>query len=159
MVILTLVGFSLFPLFVWLEMEQSPWSIVAASNQRGGYLTWPGANLLRAFELLFQGRLMFASIFDLLFTLLFLALAFPVWRHLPRLFSYYYLTILLFYLMRMGPGTQPLLGMTRYVLVLFPAFIILGKWGKPPWIHWVIILSSVIFLLLFSSIFASWGVI
>ena len=159
MVAIALGGFSLFPLYVWLCMKQSPWTIMDALNTRGGYLTWPGANIIRSFELLFQGQLMTGSVFDLLFTLMFLALAVPVYRCLPKIYSYYYLTMMLFYLMRMGPGTQPLLGMTRYVLILFPAFMVMAKWGKRPWVNRLIIYPSIVLLLFFSSIFTSWGVI
>ena len=158
-VVLTITGFAIFPLYVGVGLGMSPWEIVVASNQRGGYLTWPGANIIRSIELLFQGKLMFASIIDLIFTLLFLALAIPVWRKLPKLYSYYYLTIMLFYLIRMGPGTQPLLGMTRYVLVLFPAFMVMGEWGTRPWLNRIILYPSIILLFLFAGIFTSWGVI
>ena len=159
MVALTLAGFAIFPLYVWVGMGQHPWTIVEALNLRGGYLTWPGANLLRSIELLLQGSLMTADVFDLLFTVLFFGLAVPVWRMLPKIYSGYYLTLLVFYLIRMGPGTQPLLGMTRYVLLLFPAFIILGIWGQRPWVNRLILYPSVILLIFMSSIFTLWGVI
>jgi hypothetical protein len=94
--------------------------------------------------------------FDLLFTLIFIAMVVPVWRLLPRLYGVYYVSMLALYLIRMGT-IHPLYAMTRYVLVLFPAFVLLGGWGRNPWINRAVLYLSWPLLLFMSGVFALWG--
>jgi hypothetical protein len=80
----------------------------------------------------------------------------PVWRRLPRIYSLYYLTFLGLYLIRISE-IETLLSVNRYVLVLFPAFIVMGAWGRNPVLHRIILYLSWIGLLYLSGQFAIWG--
>ena len=155
--ILALTGAGLFPLYVWLRMGLVPWTPLIIQDLRyHGSLAWPGANLLEAVRLLISGQSSLTNVLELVFTLLFLAGLVPVWLNLPKIYGIYYLTFIALYLTRMA-GTYPLLGMTRYVLALFPLFLLLGKWGCKPWVNRLILYPSWILLLFMSGQFALWG--
>ena len=49
-----------------------------------------------------------------------------------------------------------LMSQRRYVWVLFPAFILLARWGKRPWLDRAIVLISLLGLGLFTAMFANW---
>jgi hypothetical protein len=44
----------------------------------------------------------------------------------------------------------------RYVWILFPAFILLARWGKHPWVDRLITALSLLLLGLFTAMFANW---
>ena len=73
---------------------------------------------------------------------------------MPRSLSW---AVTLFVLLLRRTTLQPLVSMSRYVLVLFPAFMIWGRWGRNPRIQRLIIYSSVALLLYLSGQFAMWG--
>lgn len=49
-----------------------------------------------------------------------------------------------------------LMSQRRYVWVLFPAFILLARWGKDPWVDRIIFVVSLLLLGLFTAMFANW---
>ena len=49
-----------------------------------------------------------------------------------------------------------LMSQRRYMWVLFPAFILLARWGKNPWIDRVIFVASLLALGIFTAMFANW---
>ena len=49
-----------------------------------------------------------------------------------------------------------LMSQRRYVWVLFPAFILLARWGENPWVDRIIFVSSLLLLGLFTAMFANW---
>jgi len=49
-----------------------------------------------------------------------------------------------------------LMSQRRYVWVLFPAFILLARWGERPWLDRAIVLVSLLGLGLFTAMFANW---
>ena len=153
----TIAGAAAFPVYVWLGLGLSlvaPFEVQSARFRVG--LTFPGVNLLKAIERVLAGDAYFADVFDLVFMGIFLALAIPVWRRLSKDLAIYYSSIYFMYLVRVAVP-QPLLGSTRYVLILFPAFLVLAGWGRRAWIHRLIVYLSAIGLLLLSGQFAIWG--
>jgi hypothetical protein len=146
----------LFPLYVWLGLGQAPWApfMVQAARFGGGFVL-PGANLLASMRLILSGGAFITDILDFVFLLAFVVLAVPVWRRLPRLYSVYYLSFLLLYLTRQG-GSEPLVGMVRYVLALFPAFFVLGQAGKRAWVNRLLLYGGWAGLLFMSGGFAIW---
>jgi hypothetical protein len=146
----------IFPLYVWLGLGREPWApfMVQAARFGGGFV-FPGANLLASLRLILSGGAFLTDVFDLLLLLVFLGLALPVWRRLPRVYSVFYLSFLLLYLTRQG-GSEPLVGMVRYVLALFPAFLILGEAGKRAWVNRLLIYGGWAGLLFMSGGFAVW---
>jgi hypothetical protein len=53
--------------------------------------------------------------------------------------------------------SQPLVSMVRYVLALFPVFIVLGGWGRNAWVNRLLVYSSVPLQLYLSAQFLMWG--
>jgi len=49
-----------------------------------------------------------------------------------------------------------LMSQRRYIWVLFPAFILLGRWGAHPWVDRAITAISLLGLGLFTALFANW---
>jgi Gpi18-like mannosyltransferase len=111
---------------------------------------WASISLLRSPD----GSII--DVMNLSVTLGFIIMMFAVWKKLPLEYSFYSLLMLLTPLFRMN-STQPLVSMTRYVLVIFPVFIVFGMWGKNPWINRVILYISVLLQLYLSAQFFLWG--
>ncbi len=145
-----------FPLYVWARLGLAPWTPLLVQAERfGGGFTFPGANLIRAVSNAFSGPFFITDGLDILFLVGAVAMAVPVWRRLPRVYGVYYATFLALYLTRTG-GNEPLVGMVRYVLVFFPAFLILGAWGEKHWINRTLIYTGLTGLLFMSAAFALW---
>ena len=67
-----------------------------------------------------------------------------------------YLTLgLLFPLLSATPH-NPLLSLPRFVLVLFPAWILLARAGNRPWVHYGIVAGSLLLLGLYTIRFVNW---
>ncbi|MCJ7535361.1 MAG: hypothetical protein MUO57_07500 [Anaerolineales bacterium] len=49
-----------------------------------------------------------------------------------------------------------LMSQRRYMWVLFPAFILLARWGRNPWVDRIIFVVSLLLLGLFTAMFANW---
>ena len=64
--------------------------------------------------------------------------------------------MLLAILSKVGP-ISPLLSTSRYVLPIFPAFMLLGRWASTPWRRRLIVYPSVALLLYFAGQFILWG--
>ena len=79
-----------------------------------------------------------------------------VWVKLPRAFGLYTLGMFLAPLFRMTT-LQPLVSMTRYVLVLFPVFVVWAGWGRNQWVNRAVIYSSLPLNLYLSAQFFMWG--
>jgi Gpi18-like mannosyltransferase len=156
-VILILIGAVIFPMYVWLGLNLPPWTPLLVQNSRyAGGLTWPGLNLIAALQHVFRGQYVLADLLDLFFTFVFLICAVPVWRKLPRVYGVYYVTLMLLYLIRAG-GEAPLLSMTRYVLVLFPAFLVWGIWNRHNVFRRMVLYASWFGWLFVAAQFAMWG--
>jgi hypothetical protein len=155
--ILTLIGAAIFPIYLYLRFNLPPWTPISVQAARThGRVSFPGANILEAIRRILSGTSYMSDIWDVFIICFFLLLAFAVWQKLSRLSSLYYLPLLILYLVREGE-IQPLLGMARYVLVLFPGFIILGIWGDNRWVQRLILYPSWLLLLFMSGQFAIWG--
>jgi hypothetical protein len=156
-VLLILIGAAIFPAYVWWGLHLPPWTPLLVQNARYvGSLTWPGLNLIVAVQHVLLGHYVVADVLDLLFTIIFLICLVPVWRRLPRVYGVYYLSLMLLYLVRAG-GDSPLLSMTRYVLVLFPAFIVWGLWHRHGVFRRIALYASWLGWLFVAAQFAIWG--
>lgn len=144
-----------FPIYAWISIKATIFDIAYAVG-RGGYLTIPGLNIFQSFRRIVTNQLPIENLFELSFTLLFVVLTVLVWIKLPRIYGLYSATMILFFLSRMG-DPQPLVSMARYVLEIYPAFVILALWGRNPKIHRVIFYCSAIGLLFMAGQFAIWG--
>lgn len=145
-----------YTLYQWIGMGQPPSAILAAQNQRGGYLTLPGLNILEAIRRISIGQLVTENSIELAFTLAFIFLTFLVWKKLPRIYGLYAACLMVFFLARMG-FPQPLISMVRYTFEIFPVFFLFAGWGGKPGWNRVILYLSWLGLLYFSAQFAIWG--
>lgn len=154
--LLTGLGALVYPLYVWIGLGEPPTAILGALNARGGHLTLPGWNIVQAAGRVLQGQLVEENLIELFFTLLFIVLTVFIWKKLPRIYGVYAVTLLLLFLSRIG-SPQPLVGMARYVLEIFPAFLLLSLWARNPWLNRLVLYLSWLGLLFFSAQFAIWG--
>ncbi len=153
---ITALGALAFPVYVWIFLGKAPTEILRANYARGGYLTIPGLNLLEAIIRIQKGMLLEENILELFFLLLFILFTPLIFKHLPRIYGIYSLTLLIFFLSRMG-FPQPLVSASRYVIEIFPAFMLLAIWGRAPHIRYLILAFSWFGLLFLSAQFAIWG--
>ncbi|NJN80627.1 MAG: hypothetical protein HC797_09265 [Anaerolineales bacterium] len=155
--LLILIASISFPIYAWLELGQSLFAPFQAQSQRfhGGF-SFPGVNIFRAFQQVLAGNYVSTNLFDVIFILIFFWLGVLVWKQLPRVYGIYYWSFMFLYLTRIA-DVYPLLSIMRYVLALFPAFLLLPKYGQNPIVHRVIIYLFMISLLFFSAQFAIWG--
>jgi len=154
---LALTSAAVLPLYSWLVLGLPPWEpwLIQAARSQGG-LAFPGYSLYLALQGILTGNYVLADWFDAGFLILFLATLPATFRRLPPIYAIYQAAFLLLYLSRVS-YMQPLLSTARYVLALFPAFIIFAVWGQRPWVNRVFLYTSWIGLLLLSGQFGIWG--
>jgi hypothetical protein len=116
----------------------------------------PTETLTSAVNLLFSGQATLILWLNLAVTLLFATMLLPVLWRLPRVYFVYTLVMFLWPFFRLTPS-QPLVSMWRYVLPIFPVFIIWGIAGRNPWIQRAIVYLSLPLNLYFSAQFFVWG--
>lgn len=116
----------------------------------------PWENLWASLALILQGQASAVDAGNLLLTILFGVMLIPVWRALPREYALYAVIMFAAPLFRMTT-TQPLVSMLRYVVVLFPIFMVWAKWGENAWVQRAIVYPSFLFSLYFSAQFWLWG--
>lgn len=161
-VILGLAGASLgaiaFPIYGWLALGEAPAQMLSAYTRRfRGRLAIPGTAVLVALGLLFRGEFLQADYFDLAFSLLFIGLTIWVFRGLPPIYGVYTLLMLMLILSKVS-DFEALLSVSRYVLALFPGFIVLGRLGSSkPWLHRLITYPSLAGILFLTGQFVLWG--
>lgn len=129
--------------------------LVHSQRVHGG-LTWPGQALWDGVWVIVTGQFIYADVLDLLAVTLFAALTVAVLRRLPLTYGVYMVVSLWVILSKTG-FPQPLESASRLVLPLFPGFMILGLWGRNPWVHRLVVYPSLLLLLVLTGIFAAWG--
>lgn len=120
-------------------------------------VVWPWQSVLEASRRILAGVYHIADLFDLFSTFAFVGLAVVGWRKIPTLYSLYLATGILYPLTRLKVPVHPLQSQSRYLLVLFPAFMILAQLGERPWVNRVIFYSSVALLLFWTGQFVIGG--
>jgi hypothetical protein len=88
---------------------------------------------------------------ELAFTLVFLVLMVAAFRTLRPSYAWYFAASLL-----VPMSTSSLMSMPRFVLVIFPAFMLLALWGRRPLVNSAIVALSLPLLGLFTVLFADW---
>jgi hypothetical protein len=123
----------------WLSRPAPPWTDILGAL---GALAGGNATLILALNL--------ATV------LLFIALTVMAWRGLPAVYGLYMAVMLLLLLSTSTTG-RPLNAMIRYVLPLFPAFMILGEAAGRPWLNRLIVYPSTGLLIYLAGQFVMWG--
>jgi Gpi18-like mannosyltransferase len=140
--------FALFPLYVVIVMKK-PFLAILQAVGRGGTITFPGINLFEAGSRIIKGQLVTENLLELIFTLILVLLVAMGWKKYHPVYRIYSASFLIFYLMRLG-SPQPLIGMARYTLAVFPIFFTLADQQYQP-----VVKRTVIILALFMQLFLS----
>lgn len=150
-----------------------PLLIVETYRARWGVnASWPWTNVIDSLTALFDtGRLpplnpedtllrrIFYNSFDLACVGLFLYLSVVSFRRLRLSYGLYMASVLFVVLMQNFRSPYPIAALPRYVLVLFPGFMVLGSMVKNKALHWAMIYLSTMLLSLFTAMFATWRVV
>lgn len=116
----------------------------------------PWDNILASVRVILSPEGSFIDLLNLLITFLFIALVVAVWKKLPKEYGIYSAFTLLALMLRMTT-LQPLVSMSRYVLAIFPAFMLMGAWGGNPWVNRLILYPSIALLIYLMGQFILWG--
>ncbi|RPJ28072.1 MAG: hypothetical protein EHM33_05805 [Chloroflexi bacterium] len=109
-----------------------------------------------AIQTLLSGKFSFIDALNWSIVTLFMILLIAGWRRIPLEYNLYSAVTLLIILIRIVE-TQPLISMSRYSLMFFPSFFILGLAGENPWIRRLILYTFVSLNLYLSAQFFLWG--
>jgi len=116
----------------------------------------PWDNIIATIQKILSPEGNYINVVNLIVTFLFLAMTIISFRALPLTYGLYMALTMFVLLWRRTTG-QPLVSMSRYVLALFPAFIIWGRWGENPWVNRLIVYPSIALLILLCAQFAFWA--
>jgi len=116
----------------------------------------PWNNIIATCQEILSPEGSFINVINLSLAGVFLAMTALSFRGLPREYGIY-MVVAIFALMIRRTTLQPLVSMSRYVLVLFPAFMMWGRWGKNPRVQRLVVYPGVALLLYLSGQFAMWG--
>jgi hypothetical protein len=125
-------------------------------GQLHAQFVWPWENVVATLANILSLQGTFINILNLSLAVIFLAMTVISFRKLGAEYGIYMAVSMTVLLLR-RTTLQPLVSMSRYVLVLFPAFILWGLWGRNPRVQRLIIYPSVALLLYLSGQFAMWG--
>jgi hypothetical protein len=117
---------------------------------------WPWDNVLATIQRILSPEGTFINVLNLTVTGVFLGMTVLSFRNLPGEYGIYMAATMLVLMLR-RTTLQPLVSMSRYVLMLFPAFMLWGRWGRNPRVQRLIVYPSVAMLLYLSGQFAMWG--
>ncbi len=109
-----------------------------------------------ALQTLASGKFTFIDLLNWAVVTLFMVLLVAGWRKIPLEYNLYTAFSLLIILIRIVE-TQPLISMSRYALMLFPSFFILGLAGENPLGRRLIIYTFIPLNLYLSAQFFLWG--
>lgn len=129
-------------LATFVTLVDTPWNKPGASGGVGPMahqsLAVPGTALLNAAQQILAGVAYPIDLFDFVLAILFLLLTLAC---LPRLevgYTVYAALFLVAPLSRFSP-VFPLMSFSRFVLLLFPCFVVLAIWGRRKWVHLTVI--------------------
>ena len=149
-----------------------PFLVETYRVQWGVKASWPWNNVVDSFTALFDTgrfpplnpedtllRRIFYNSFDLACVGLFLYLTVVCFRRLRLSYGLYMASVLFVVLMQNFRPPYPIAAFPRYVLVLFPGFMVLGSMVRNKALHWAMIYLSTMLLSLFTAMFATWRVV
>lgn len=154
---LSVVGLVFYGLYLWIT-QGHPLAFVFAQGHWKRAIVWPWQTVLNSAGIAFFGYggfennwfMRVVSLQDLLAALLFIACTVLAFFLVRKSLFFYAVASMLLFLISEGPYTLGLWSMSRFVLVVFPGFIVLGillnsrrrlKWGI-----WIISLMILLFL-------------
>jgi hypothetical protein len=148
-------GAILFMAYQYLILGSGP-LLSTYQTQLYAQFVWPWDNILAVCLKILSPEGTFIDVLNLSLLGIFLAMTVRSFRRVPLEYGIY-MAVTVFVLLIRRTTLQPLVSMSRYVLVLFPAFMIWGHWGRDSRVQRLIIYPSVALLLYLSGQFAMWG--
>jgi hypothetical protein len=116
----------------------------------------PWETYVYALQTLISGRFTFIDLLNWAVVTLFILLLVVGWKMIPLEYSLYTACSLLIILIRIVE-TQPLISVSRYALMLFPSFFVLGVASENPWVRRTIVYIFIPLNLYLSAQFFLWG--
>jgi hypothetical protein len=142
-----IVGVVFVPVYTMLFLHGEDLSTVLVFHVNtavaGEGLVLPWTALGEAVRALASGSFFAITPFDLGATLLFLGLTVATFLRLPVTYGVYMLVTVLALTTRSIPQ-HPLIGGSRYVITLFPGFMLLGQVGRKPWGNRLVVYPSML---------------
>lgn len=122
------------------------------------HFVMPWDNVVAGLALVRNGSAGFADVVNLAATFSFagMLVVLSIRNTIPRAWLLYAAVMFLAPLFRMTT-TQPLVSMARYVLVLFPIFIVWADWGRNTWVNRLVVYLGLSLSLYLSAQFIMWG--
>jgi Gpi18-like mannosyltransferase len=129
------LGIVVFMLYLWIT-KGSPliFSIQEAQSWHRP-LTFPLWSMVLTIQAIFHAPntyFQFMNLLDLLCVFVPLIILVPGWKRLPLHYALFALATILLNISYPQGMLEPLTAVPRYMLLVFPVFVILGKWGKNP---------------------------
>ncbi len=130
-----------------------PWG--ALQGQFEAYYAWPWYPIWRSFQALTGPHPCISDFMDFSLTMLFIGLTVIAAFKLPGEYSLLMAAVL-------GPSIvkvafdMPLMSMSRYLLPLFPGFLLLAHFGRKPLFHWLWLIFSLTLMALAAAGFFLW---
>jgi len=127
--------------------------IVAERNGWGRHPAFPWVGVVQTVTALLTGYQFFHNLLDLSFTLLPLWLVVLSWKRMPIAYTFYAIGMALFSLSNPSVSSEPLTSAPRYMLTIFPCFLLLGLYCKHPLFWRIYLLLSSCLLAIFTALF------
>ncbi len=152
-----LVATPLLGLATFQALVDTPWDRPGAPGGTGPmavqWLAIPGTDLLYAAQRILGGGAYHVDVFGFFLAILFPLLAAASIGRTEVGHSLYALLFVLAPLSRASPYL-PLMSFSRFVLLLFPCFVVLGIWGRRRAVHLALLTVSALLLMYWSAVFA-----
>lgn len=155
-----IAGIALVPLglaaymFYLYALQGDPMAFSKVQADWNRYLAPPWVSIGNTIHMIARGPMTSGSInhvIELVFTFAFLAIMVAAFRSLRPSYSLYLAASLL-----VPMSTASLMSMPRFVLVVFPAFMLMALWGRRPAVNAAIVSFFLPVLGLFTVLFADW---
>ena len=130
-------------------------AIAEAYSNRGERALWPWEGLWRLMQRIFTTNLDINDYINLTLFIIFVIIVTIGFRRLPHQYSIYNLAMLTLVLM-MGFEKNILPGFMRYMLTIFPIFMVLGKIINKTWLFYVVVALSMSLNLMMTWAFVNW---
>jgi Gpi18-like mannosyltransferase len=146
------LGLIIYMVFLQLNFER-PMAFIETQAAWGRQNIGPLAVIIKSFNMLAAGTVnkgWLTNFWNLASLLVFLSIVPFIWSKIGEGYAIYVLIMLLV------PSSSATGSMIRYVLTSFPAFMILGWWGRKEVVDRFLMGSMAVFLGLFVTIFVNW---
>jgi hypothetical protein len=147
-IMICLIPFGLFIYMIYLTINfGDPFAFWTTQIGWGRTSIGPIATILRDINFVIAGNLPYFTYLNILAFFVVLGLCIPIGKQLGAGYALY---CLLSILLPVFSSTE---SMIRYILVLFPVFMVLGRWGRQVWVDRMWRIICLPFLALFTALF------